>query len=339
MADGGAKDTRTSTERKGQPIATGVLAYFPKTLAALSEVSRRGNDKHNPGEPLHHDPDKSTDEADCCVRHIVDALEADKLGIPGGVMALNEDGNPHLLTGLWRLAMWCERVLNGDERWRTVAGPAEEDFKAGRFRFESCEVSVVLNRETANVPHSPEFFEQMKTCREAYKRLAMAFAAVLPAGVAVLDIGCGTGHQSASLARLGFKVFGVDPLVDPKDVEQVEGFTFFKHVDLIGGPPLVDLYPAVICTEVAEHVYPERADALVDAICSAARDRIIFSAARPGQEWEGHVNLQPPEYWLAKFAARGWRVAVGLTDELRLRMRMLRAQHCGAADNFYVFVR
>jgi hypothetical protein len=107
---------RTSSERKAQPIATGVLAYWPKTMAALSEVSRRGNDKHNPGEPLHWARDKSTDEADCTVRHIVDALSD-----PDGVLALNEDGSPHLLAALWRLASWCERALEGDERWRTVA--------------------------------------------------------------------------------------------------------------------------------------------------------------------------------------------------------------------------
>lgn len=114
-------DNRTSAERKGQPIATGVLAYWPKTMAALSEVSRRGNDKHNSGEPLHWALEKSTDEADSCVRHIVDALEADKRGDAGGVLALNEDGSPHLLAALWRLNSWCERALEGDERWRTVA--------------------------------------------------------------------------------------------------------------------------------------------------------------------------------------------------------------------------
>lgn len=115
---------RDSATRKGQPIATGVLAYWPKTMAALSENSRRGNDKHNPGEPLHWAREKSTDEADCCVRHIVDALEADKNGAPGGVLELNEDGTPHLIAALWRLASWCERALEGDERWRTVAKSA-----------------------------------------------------------------------------------------------------------------------------------------------------------------------------------------------------------------------
>jgi hypothetical protein len=105
---------RTSAQRKAQPIATGVLAYFPRAMAAIAEHSKRGNDKHNPGEPLHWAREKSTDEADSCVRHIVDAL-AD------GPLALDADGGPHLVGAAWRVLAWLERALEGDERWRTVA--------------------------------------------------------------------------------------------------------------------------------------------------------------------------------------------------------------------------
>ncbi len=105
---------RTSEVRKGQPIATGVLAYFPRAMAAISEHSRHGNDKHNPGEPLHWARDKSTDEADSAVRHITDALAE-------GPLALDADGRPHLVGAAWRVLAWLERVLDGDERWRTVA--------------------------------------------------------------------------------------------------------------------------------------------------------------------------------------------------------------------------
>ena len=114
-------DDRTDAERKGQPIATGVLAYYPRAFAAVAEVSRRGNDKHNPGEPLHWAREKSTDEADCAARHIIDALAADKRGDPGGVLALDANGSPHLASAAWRVLAWLERALEGDERWRTVA--------------------------------------------------------------------------------------------------------------------------------------------------------------------------------------------------------------------------
>jgi SAM-dependent methyltransferase len=189
---------------------------------------------------------------------------------------------------------------------------------------------------TANVPHSPEFFAQMKTCREAYKRLALAFSRVLPAGCSVFDFGCGTGHQSAALAALGFDVAGVDPLVDVSDVEQ--GFEFYR-ADPISESHLFSGRDVAICTEVAEHVYEERADALVAAVCSLARERVIWSAARPGQEWEGHVNLQPAQYWLDKFKAHGFEASVYYTDQLRFAMGLHQAQHVGAASNFYVLDR
>lgn len=61
--------TSDSKQRKDTPIFSGVLRYFPDALAAVARVSKRGNDKHNPGEPLHWSRDKSTDHGDCIVRH------------------------------------------------------------------------------------------------------------------------------------------------------------------------------------------------------------------------------------------------------------------------------
>jgi hypothetical protein len=61
----------TSAERKRYPMASGLLDYFPDALAEVSRVSFLGNEKHNPGQPLHHARGKSTDHADCIVRHLV----------------------------------------------------------------------------------------------------------------------------------------------------------------------------------------------------------------------------------------------------------------------------
>lgn len=61
----------TSSERKKYPMAAGLLDYFPDALAEVSKVSYLGNEKHNPGEPLHHARGKSMDHADCIVRHLV----------------------------------------------------------------------------------------------------------------------------------------------------------------------------------------------------------------------------------------------------------------------------
>ena len=62
------------------PITTGVLDYFPAALLAVAEVSKAGNDQHNPGQPLHWAREKSADHADCLVRHLLDRGTRDSDG-------------------------------------------------------------------------------------------------------------------------------------------------------------------------------------------------------------------------------------------------------------------
>lgn len=48
-----------------------VVQYAP-AFAAIAQVSWHGNEKHNPGQPLHHARGKSADHADCIARHFVE---------------------------------------------------------------------------------------------------------------------------------------------------------------------------------------------------------------------------------------------------------------------------
>src|SRR5271165_1669571 len=64
-----------SNERKSYPLFTGCVRYFPAALAGISKTSKLGNDKHNPGEELHHARGKSADHADCIMRHLVDVAD------------------------------------------------------------------------------------------------------------------------------------------------------------------------------------------------------------------------------------------------------------------------
>jgi hypothetical protein len=67
--------------RKGLPLTTGVLDYFPRAIAAVAHCSKVGNDQHNPGEPLHWAKEKSTDHADCITRHLVERGTIDTDGV------------------------------------------------------------------------------------------------------------------------------------------------------------------------------------------------------------------------------------------------------------------
>jgi len=61
-----------SEARKEIPMARGLLDYFPAALAEVSRVSLIGNEKHNPGEEMHHARGKSMDHADCIMRHLTE---------------------------------------------------------------------------------------------------------------------------------------------------------------------------------------------------------------------------------------------------------------------------
>lgn len=89
-------------ERKAIPLAEGVLWYFPNALAEIANVSRVGNDQHNPGQPMHHARGKSSDHADCILRHLVDAGKTDT------------DGLRHSAKMAWRALALLQEELERD---------------------------------------------------------------------------------------------------------------------------------------------------------------------------------------------------------------------------------
>lgn len=71
----------TAQERKEYPLVTGVIDYFPDALLAVAHVSFVGNQQHNPGQPLHWDRSKSTDEDDAMGRHLIERGTKDTDGM------------------------------------------------------------------------------------------------------------------------------------------------------------------------------------------------------------------------------------------------------------------
>lgn len=90
-------------QRKRTPITTGVLDYFPRAVAAVSECSLVGNEQHHPGTPLHWDYKKSSDHADCISRHLIDRHSYDT------------DGVRHIVKLAWRALALLETTLREEE--------------------------------------------------------------------------------------------------------------------------------------------------------------------------------------------------------------------------------
>lgn len=91
--------TTDKKARKNAPMDRGLLAYFPNALAGVAELSRIGNEQHNPGEEMHWARDKSKDHGDCIIRHQADWDQ------------LDEDGMPHCAKVAWRALAQYEEYL------------------------------------------------------------------------------------------------------------------------------------------------------------------------------------------------------------------------------------
>ena len=92
---------KVATDRKGMPVFSGVLKYFPNALKEVSKCSKAGNDQHHPDKPLHWDKNKSTDDYDALCRHLIDHT----------INPIDDDGVLHLTKVAWRALAGLERYL------------------------------------------------------------------------------------------------------------------------------------------------------------------------------------------------------------------------------------
>lgn len=96
----------TSEERKQVAMFTGLMAYFPDALALIARHSKRSNEKHNPGEPLHWARGKSDDQEECVMRHTA-AVACDPES--------QDQGQYEIVSRGWRalaaLQDWAEKMM------------------------------------------------------------------------------------------------------------------------------------------------------------------------------------------------------------------------------------
>lgn len=106
-------DPEESKRRKLQVVFDGFLQYYPRATKEVANYSRLGNDKHNPGQPLHWAKEKSQDQANCAGRHLID--------IGPDWMARDPEFNTFHAVGLaWRSMALLETVLEAEERGISV---------------------------------------------------------------------------------------------------------------------------------------------------------------------------------------------------------------------------
>lgn len=125
---------------------------------------------------------------------------------------------------------------------------------------------------------------------------ALGYASDTP--VTVLDYGCGGGNLRPTLAIKApwAEVREYDPAIEGKD----------------GPPATADI---LVCTDVLEHVEPDRIDAVLahmKGLTGRGQFLAICLQETEKQLPDGrgaHILVRPRLWWLEKLAEHGWRVA------------------------------
>lgn len=121
----------------------------------------------------------------------------------------------------------------------------------------------------------------------------------------VIDLGCGIGTWLSV-----FREHGVDDAIGV-DGHWVDRSRLVVHdrdvlvADLAFPFAMERTFDLAVCTETAEHLPPESAAPLVEALTRLA-PVVLFSAAAPFVPGNQHVNCQWPSYWVRLFRERGF---------------------------------
>ena len=122
-----------------------------------------------------------------------------------------------------------------------------------------------------------------------------------------LDFGCSSGLYLREIKR-------VLPKIESKGFEfSEEAVNNALCADVIQydltNPLMFDKkeHTLGLCLEVLEHIRDEDFLPVLTNLTNMC-DRIIFSAAHPGQGGTGHINCRPKIDWIRRFHALGWVV-------------------------------
>jgi len=144
--------------------------------------------------------------------------------------------------------------------------------------------------------------------------VAESILSTFPEARSFADIGAGTGTYAAELRRRGVRTVACENALFGR------AFSYWQRLrsrpfDLTQQPP-AELPPTDVayCLEVAEHLPPELGDRLVGYL--ARFPTVLFTAAHPGQGGDDHINEQPKDYWIERFARDGMELDPERTERV-----------------------
>ena len=119
----------------------------------------------------------------------------------------------------------------------------------------------------------------------------------------VMDVGCAIGdfvHYWKN--NLNVPAYGIEGSENAVEYFMTDKIFVYDLREPIKLDLAIDL---VTCFEVAEHIEPEYAYQFLENLCGMS-NRILMSAACPGQGGHYHVNCQPRDYWIESMEFLGY---------------------------------
>lgn len=125
-----------------------------------------------------------------------------------------------------------------------------------------------------------------------------------PEAKSFCDFGCGIGSylEAPNYLRVngldfhvkGFEISEVAKQFTPTDLQP-----FIEYRDCTK-PIITDRFDCVLSFETAEHIEPEGTEQFILNLVEATGQRLLFTAAPPGQDGTGHINCRFKSFWIGE---------------------------------------
>jgi len=175
--------------------------------------------------------------------------------------------------------------------------------KINSFQYETYYSSMMPELDRI---YDSAFFQEWGPTHGKYVRSAEIVTQVLHdiyAPKRLIDLGSGCGVYGHFFSLKGVSVVSIDGVQPPSP----HAYPLPVHVQDLTVPfeNRWGCFDAALCLEVAEHI-PETLLSPFLANITQFSDRLILSAAPPGQGGHHHVNEQPRRYWVEQLARVGF---------------------------------
>lgn len=134
----------------------------------------------------------------------------------------------------------------------------------------------------------------------------------------LIDVGCAIGDLVDVFLFHGVDAYGLEGTDNVAPWSLIPPARMHYH-DLRMPIDLDRTFDLVTCFEVLEHIEPECSDMLLKNLTGMS-NKLLVSAAPPGQGGHYHVNCQPIEYWDEKLASLGYEPDLNIVKEIQNKL-------------------